>query len=132
MKTCQKILLDLGIESLPAAPNNAPTARRNGLKYHLRHLVNGEPGFLLSSACPQIREGLMGHFQYASVRSNDGMESRYHETPLKNMHSHICEALEYISMYYAISEKEDKCKADDIVRSLAQYQARINQIRARV
>jgi hypothetical protein len=48
-KTCQQILNQLGINSFPAATSNAPTARREGLKYHLTRLVGGEPGFLVSN-----------------------------------------------------------------------------------
>lgn len=106
-KTCQQILAKHGIYSLPAASSNAPTARREGLKYHLNRLTNGEPGFLLSNTCQVIREGLRGHFQYAKIQAG-GSITRYHEKPLKNLHSHPCEALEYIGMYYANPvEKEE-------------------------
>jgi hypothetical protein len=98
-KTCQMILNELGITSLPAATSNAPTARRDGLDYFLRRLVDGEPGFLLSSLAKFIRKGLMGGYQYARIKA--GGEDRYHEVPLKNMYSHVCEGLEYIAMKYA-------------------------------
>jgi hypothetical protein len=116
MKNCQEILRELGIRSLPAAPSNAPTPRRDGLKYHLRRLVDGQPGFLVSKDCHQIREGLMGQYQYAKIKANDGLD-RYHDKPLKNEFSHICEALEYIAMHYAREVKkpvEQTNKSDDI------------------
>jgi hypothetical protein len=127
-KTCQQILQKFGIESLPAATSNAPTARREGLKYHLNRLSGGEPAFLVSNTCPVIREGLMGHFQYGRIQAG-GNESRYHEKPLKNMHSHICEALEYIAMYYAV----DQTKYDDnsqIMKSLVSNHNLLRKMRS--
>lgn len=129
-KTCQDILNQLGISSYPAASNNSPTARRNGLKYHLRRLVEGEPGFLLSNQCPQLREGLMGHFQYARIQANEGIETRYHEKPLKNMHSHICEALEYIAMYYARDDKKVEPEINPLLKQMASNHAQLQQLRS--
>lgn len=97
-KSCQQILSDLKINSEPAASSNAPTPRRDGLKYFLRRLINGQPGFLLTMNCKRLRKALMGSYQYARLR---GADERYHEKPLKNAYSHIAEALEYIAMYYA-------------------------------
>lgn len=129
-KTCQEILRNLGINSDPAANSNAPTARRAGLKYHLCRLVDGEPGFLLSKLAPQLREGLMGHFQYGKIQAG-GTETRYHEKPLKNMHSHICEALEYIAMYYARDEKKLPDYSTEILNKMAQGLNRISHLRQR-
>lgn len=127
-KNCQKILGDLGIYSKPAAENNNPTPRREGLKYHLRRLINGEPGFILSSIIQQIREGLMGHFQYGKIHSQEGLDSRYHEKPLKNSHSHICEALEYIAMYYNNSFMREVVKEDKAAKEIAAYYHRIGEM----
>lgn len=128
MKTCQKILRDLGINSLPAS-SNAATARREGLKYHLRRLTGGEPGFLLSNKCPQLREGLMGHYQYGRIQSNDGAETRYHEKPLKNMHSHICEGLEYIAMHYARNQEKKPNPHDETIKRIATQFQRTERLR---
>lgn len=103
-KSCQMILKEVGIKSLPAADNNDPTPRRDGLKYFLRRLVGGQPGYLLSSRCKRSRKGLMGGFQYARVKASG--DERYHDKPLKNMYSHICEAKEYIAMHYARTDKK--------------------------
>lgn len=132
MQSCQQILKNLGIDSIPAAQNNSPTPRRDGLKYHLRRLISGEPGFLLSNQCQQLREGLMGHFQYARIQANDGIETRYHEKPLKNMHSHICEALEYIAMYYAQEEKNDQTEVDHLIHKMSKKFNRVQKLRSNV
>lgn len=128
-QTCQQILWQFGIKSLPAASSNAATPRREGLKYHLRRLVDGEPGFLLDPQCQQIREGLMGHFQYARILSNEALEFRYHEKPLKNMHSHVCEAVEYIGMYYALGEVNHEEESDKVIEKMAQKFNLVNHLR---
>lgn len=102
-KACEDILFELGIKSFSAAPNNNPTARRDGLKYFLGKMVNGVPAFILSSTIKMIRKGLMGGFQYTRIKV--GGDERYHDKPLKNIYSHICEALEYIAMKYSAENK---------------------------
>ncbi len=131
-KTCQQVLQKLSINSHPAASSNASIPRRNGLKYHLRKLIRGEPGLLLSNRCPQIREGLMGMFQYHKIKSIDeNLDDRYHEKPLKNMHSHICEALEYIGMYYVPKQNDKEDAQDAVVAQLAANFNRLQQLRER-
>lgn len=102
--TNQQILQELGITSYPAASNNNPVARRDGLDYFLGRMTGGEPAFGLSSKCPRIRKGLQSEFKYAKVKANG--DDRYFEKPVKNMHSHICEAAEYGAMKYARINKE--------------------------
>jgi hypothetical protein len=108
-KACEDILRELGIKSNSAADNNNPTPRRDGLKYFLSRLTGGKPTFIVSSKCPMIRKGLMGNFQYGRVKVAG--EERYHEKPLKNIYSHICEGLEYIAMSYSAEHKKPKPKA---------------------
>jgi hypothetical protein len=127
-KTCQDILMNIGIQSLPAGTNNSPTARRSGLKYHLTRLTSGEPGFMLSSLCPQIREGLMGHYQYGKIQAG-GLDTRYHEKPLKNMHSHICEALEYIAMHYSQNVGKKVDNSDKITKEIYSSFNKLNNLR---
>lgn len=105
-RTSQMILRELGIISMPAQ-SNSMQFRRDGMKYFLTRSPNGQPGFLLSSACPHIREGLMGKFQYELIRSTALAEVKdYQPKPKKNVWSHICEGLEYIATNYARVAKE--------------------------
>lgn len=115
-KTCQGILEELGIPSEPAASSNAPTARRDGLKYFLRKLINGEPGFLLTFPCKRLRKALSGGYQYERLR---GVDDKFHDRPKKDHYSHISEALEYIAMHFALSpnsHKEDNI--DELLRQM--------------
>lgn len=102
--SCARILEELGINSFPAASTNAATPRRDGLDYFLGRMSGGKPSFILGPRCKRSRKGLMGLFQYARVKV--GGDSRYHDKPLKNMYSHICEALEYLAMWYSGKNKK--------------------------
>lgn len=109
-KACEDILKEAGIFSVSAAKNNDPTPRRDGLKFFLSRLTSGKPAFFISSKCTMIRKGLMGNFQYGRVKVAG--QERYHEKPLKNIYSHICEALEYLAMQYASENKKPKPNAN--------------------
>lgn len=105
-RACEDILIELGIRTRSAADNNDPTPRRDGLKYFLSRMTNGQPAFLVSSKAQMIRKGLMGNFQYKKLKKVGSDE--YHEKPAKNIYSHICEGLEYIAMNYSSEHKKPK------------------------
>lgn len=131
-KNCQQILSEFGIESYPAASDNSPTPRREGLKYHLRRLVDGQAAILFSRECQMVREGLAGQFQYAKIRVIEVEGSnRYHEKPLKNEYSHPCEALEYIAMSYALPSQAKNTAQNDAVNKLARYNSQVQALKRR-
>lgn len=102
------ILGESGVISYPASTND-PVMRRDSLKYFLTRMPGGNPGFQVSGKAAMIREGLMGKFKYKLIKSTALSDSKaYEEKPDKNLHSHICEALEYITMAYASSAKLPK------------------------
>lgn len=101
--TCQLILSELGIISHPAFSNSLQF-RRDSLKYFLTK----NPGLLVDEDCLMILEGLEGKFKYPLIQSTAlSGDKQYQETPQKNMWSHICEALEYISSEYAPHSKRE-------------------------
>jgi len=105
--TNQNIMRSAGINSYPAT-TNAMAFRRASLKYFLTRAPNGNPGFLLNSQhVEMLREGLMGEFKYPLIKYTAlSGDKQFQEKPLKNMWSHICEALEYIASNYARVAKE--------------------------
>lgn len=105
-KSCEMILRELGLNSFQAANDNSPTPRRDSIKYFLGKMVDGQPAFILSSKCKRLRKGLGGGFHYAQIKASSGNELIFHDKPLKNMYSHICEALEYITMHYCVDLKK--------------------------
>lgn len=111
-KTCQQILSEFGIVS-QACLQNDRTFRGDALKYFLRKLSAGQPGFLLSNRCERARSGFRGKFKYEKIKTVTLTgEEQYHDKPAKNKYSHICEAFEYIATHYAQSSKQPKSSAN--------------------
>ena len=109
------ILEESGVTSYPAA-SNKPVLRRDALKYFLTRMPGGVPSFLLSSNTQMIREGLMGKFKYKLIKSTSMSDEKgYEDKPDKNMHSHICESLEYIAMAYAGVSKQPIAKKSFLI-----------------
>lgn len=77
------------------APTNNPGARRAGLGRCMRRNLGGHPGLAVSPRCQILREGLGGLFHYQRIA---GSGERYAERPVKNHHSHVCEAAEYAAL----------------------------------
>lgn len=106
-KTCAQILREFNIISRPAASNDR-TFRGDSLKYFMRKLAGGQPGLFLSNRVERIRSGLRGKFKYEKIKTVKLTgEEQYHDKPVKNKYSHICEALEYIATIYAPLAKDD-------------------------
>lgn len=75
------------------APTNAPAARLEAVRRPLTRMVDGEPGFLLSPACKRLRRALAGGYAFRRLKV-DG--ERYEDTPRKDEHSHVSDALQYL------------------------------------
>lgn len=72
------------------APTNKPDARRTAVDQVLkRNGLPGEPGFLVGNNCPGLIEALAGGYRFK--RTGDKVS----ETPEKNKHSHVADALQY-------------------------------------
>lgn len=97
-RTCYQILEEEGYHGQPVY-TNAWIPRRDALsKYMLR-----QDGFAVSAKCKVIRAGLLGKYYYDRVRVVSEDE-RFHDTPAKNFHSHIMNALEYAAMAPALQQ----------------------------
>lgn len=76
------------------ASSNDPVIRRAALDRPLTRTVKGRPGILFSRCCRVLRKGLAGGFNYKRIAVS-GAEGRFNDAPVKNIFSHVCEALEY-------------------------------------
>ena len=74
------------------APTNDPTVRIEAVAGALREMVDGRPRFLMSSNCIALKAAMNGGYRYAD-RSERQTEAA---SPLKNKHSHVADALEYV------------------------------------
>ena len=90
-----EVLADLKIFTSPSI-TNATTARRDALDKYLNDDIDGKPAFLLSPTCRYIRKGLRGAFRYERVQVTG--DERFRDVPLKNIYSHIIEALQYAAL----------------------------------
>ena len=83
------------------ASTNSIDARLDAVGKNLSKLVNGQPGLVVSKSCPLLRKALAGDYQYERLRvlNADGTTT-YKDKPLKNMSSHIADALQYACLYY--------------------------------
>jgi hypothetical protein len=91
---------EAGIRIDPA-PTNDQIPRLEGVRRPLMTLIEGEPGLLVSSRCPVIREGFNSGYCYLLMQVPG--PKRYAEKPDKGKFSHVMNAVEYGCM----SEGED-------------------------
>lgn len=85
-----------GIEARPAPGNNDWMLRRESFAKPLRTMIDGEPGMLIHPRCSNLRKGIAGGYCYRRILVSG--EPRYREVPDKNMHSHVCEAGQYLML----------------------------------
>lgn len=93
IQTCFDILRANGFTIAQPAPTNDPIRRKEGVKYLLRTMIDGEPAMLIHKRCVTLRKGMRGG--YCRKRLQVPGDIRYRDEPDKNMYSHVCEALEY-------------------------------------
>ena len=90
--------LNMGFETEPA-PTNDPTKRIDAVNSYIIKLVDGQPGYLISRKCPQLRKGKIGGYQYKRVQMSG--EARYRDKPDKNKYSHPADAEQYLALGFA-------------------------------
>ena len=93
--TCLTELLDAGFNASPAS-TNALLPRRESVVDYLTSLIDGQPGFLLSSKCKYLRRGFNGRYKYRRMQVPG--EELYSESPIKNEVSHPHDALQYLCL----------------------------------
>lgn len=102
-RTCMDELTAAGIPT-EATRSNDFTARREAVAGFLSGGgpgADGTPGasaFLLSPDCALLRKGFLSGYRYERLPVISGGEERFTERPVKNMHSHIHDALQYAAL----------------------------------
>lgn len=90
--------INLGFTTRKAKTNDL-TRRIDAVNSFMLKLVDGQPGYLLSKNCKMLRKGKIGGYQYKKIQMSG--ESRYKETPDKNMYSHPADAEQYLALEFA-------------------------------
>ena len=105
--TCFDILHspEIGLTNVVPAPTNALVPRIGAVENFLNKMINGEPGFVLSPNCSQLRKAMNGAYHYEKDPKGQG---EFKEVPVKNYASHISDALQYACMYVSEKEFNDK------------------------
>lgn len=114
--SCFDIMDEEGVFA-EAASTNDLTPRLDAVEVHMKTMVDGEPGFLLSPNCEWLRRGFLGGYKFARI--NIAGDERYKEAPAKNKFSHIQDALQYASLGIN-SFQPDTIAAQPVVKKSSQ------------
>lgn len=94
-RTVFDILKGVGVIAKPSPDlTNDFTRRRESVAWYLSRMVDGSPAFTVDPSCKMLRKGLQGAYKFKRVQVI-GSE-RYQDKPDKSIHSHVCEALQYM------------------------------------
>jgi len=85
-----------GLNALPAPGNNNLEIRVTTVDMLLQRQIDGEPMIVFDPSCVTLIQGLDG--QYKRERIHIGTETLFAEAALKNRWSHVCEALQYVTV----------------------------------
>ena len=96
-----EILKEAGLP-IKLAKSNSPVERREAVTHFL--LRKGK--FKLAPACQMLRRGFISEYKYEERRALAG--ERFKDKPLKNMYSHVHDALQYAAMEYVSSRRRNK------------------------
>ena len=102
--TCFEVLhsVEVGLNDIEPAPTNALLPRISSVEQFLNKMYAGEPGFLLSPNCSNLRKAMNGAYHYAKESRSKGEE--YKMVPVKNYASHVSDALQMLCLY--LEEKD--------------------------
>jgi len=93
-RTPFQIMRNHGLKAIPA-PSNDVALRIEAVDSTLSRLVDGSPGFNMSTDCINLKKGFNGGYHYRRLQVSG---DRYDEKPLKNRYSHVHDALQYLMM----------------------------------
>lgn len=109
-RTAFDILRAAGIRAQPSPDaSNDFTRRREAVAHYLRRLDGGQPAFIIDPSCRMLRKGMAGAYKFKRVQVI-GAE-RYQDKPDKTIHSHVCEALQY--MFLGAGEHRETIRRQD-------------------
>lgn len=116
-RSCYEILKKAGLNPGTARSDNGFVARREAVGGLLTRLVRGEPAITIDQSCKVLIKGLDGDYQFKRVQVSG--EERYHDEPVKNLSSHVNDALQYVCLYVDVPAKKEKRRVHTIERYLA-------------
>jgi hypothetical protein len=95
-KTPFMVMAGNGFSIIPSSSNDF-SLRRDAVGNRLRRLTyQAKPALVIHPRCIVLKKGMGGYYCYKRVRVSG--DEKYHDIPTKNMYSHICEGLQYLSI----------------------------------
>lgn len=91
-RTCLQELLEAGIFTEPAGTNDF-IPRRESVAFFMTKMSDGKPAFMLNPRCTNLRKGFLGRYKFERLKTS-GL-ARYKDRPVKDIYSHIQDALQY-------------------------------------
>ncbi len=101
-KSCFDTLKEARVPAKPAT-TNALVPRLGAVENLLTRTIDGQPGLLISPNCTHLIAALNGGYRYAAKRNGS-----IADTPDKNIHSHIADAMQYLALYFEEGTKREK------------------------
>ncbi len=117
--SCAEELARNGLAGTPARTNDFEPRRRAVIN-RLSYLAGGEAGYLVDPSCETLLAGFNGGYQFELIQKLDSSGGkRYHETPAKNIFSHIHDANQYLCLLAQpeVSDKQSR-ETENIARQL--------------
>lgn len=90
-RSAADVLRECGINYRLAKTNNSK-ARLDAVVYFLRK----QDGFILAPKCTYLKKGFISEYKYEELRGKSS--GLFHEKPMKNIFSHVHDALQYAAM----------------------------------
>lgn len=85
-----------GLDTIPAS-TNLFVPRREAVAGFLTRIIDGEPGFLLSPNCENLRQGFNGKYYYKRVQVTG--EDRWKDEPADNDWTHLQDGAQYLCLH---------------------------------
>ena len=82
-----------GLDVYPAPGNNDFEERVTSLDNQLTRMIEGQPAILMDESCVTLLKGLAGAYSFKRIQVSG--QDRYHDKPVKDPTSHVCESLHY-------------------------------------
>ena len=93
-QTCFILLEEAGFAIYPPGLDNNPVKRIAAVDRKLKETINGIPALQVGPKCRRLRAGFIAQYMFERVKKT-GQSGMFRDKPLKNLHSHIHEGLQY-------------------------------------
>lgn len=104
MKSPAMILANIGIRLAPS--DKEFSLRNEALTQLLSRVIDGSPGLYLSGPdCPKLYQAMLGGYRYKVLDEGNG---RYSRAPVKDIFSHVVDALQYAAARIVVVDPKTK------------------------